>query len=731
MTVPSSHRPVPLLGRPDLQVQEAVYGGVDCVVVKDPVSLDYYRISPIQFRLLKLLDGERPLRDIVQTLQRENPGEEIDLDRVQKMILELSDRNLLWNRQLAGSLYDLRQNQKSLFQWSKLVFQHLFFFRLPGWHAEPVLKFLLPAAKMAFSRMGVVLTGAALLVAGFLLLSRLDELERRLPQLESLLTQRDILTLWLAIGAAKVIHELGHGLACLLQGGRCHGIGVAFLLFSPCLYCDVTDAWMLESKKSRILIALAGIWIEMIVAAVCLAIWWFSAPGLIHDLCLQMCVVTSISTLLFNSNPLMKYDGYYVLCDLIEVPNLQQQAQRAIQESIRWLMFGIPVPKQSSVGHLHRGWLLLYGVCSSAYKWSIVIAIGLFLHHLFKPAGLQFLSWIYVGISGVAAVSSFISMGQQIMKSPGWNGMKMARSAAVWSLFGLGIWGLWNCPVPNRFQAPVVVEPYQVQHVYVDSPGVLVELRASVGDVVEAGTPLLVLDDPVLRDQLVESERVYRQSNVDLQLAQATSDPDLAQLARQSLETARLQILEALDRLERLTVKAPCAGRILSAQGEDLGVQVDAQRFTGQPAPLLHEQNLGAGLERRTPVCSIAPTDGWQTVAWVKEEESLHLSPQQVVEVALDGFPGQRVQGTIERISPAGGAVIPPQLSSRFGGSLLSQDSPQGEVAADKMYQVVISLTECDLPLSLGLRGSARFQRPAENVGQWLIRSFYELFPTL
>lgn len=731
MTVPSSHRPVPLLGRPDLQTQEAAYGGVDCVVVKDPISLDYYRLNPTQFRLLGLLDGKRPLRDIVQTLQRENPGEDFGLDRVQKMILELSDKNLLWNRQLAGSLHELRQSQKSLFQWMKLIFQHMFFFRLPGWHAEPVLKFFLPVARVAFSRVGVLVTGMVLLVALLLLFSRLDEFERKLPQLESLLTQRDILLLWVAIGAAKVIHELGHGLACLLQGGRCHGIGVAFLLFSPCLYCDVTDAWMLESKRSRILIALAGIWIELILAAVCLACWWFSAPGLIHDLCLQLCVVTSLTTLLFNSNPLMKYDGYYVLSDLIEVPNLQQQSQRTIQESIRWLMFGIPIARQSSVGHLHRGWLLLYGVCSCAYKWSIVIGIGMFLHHLFKPAGLQFLSWAYISISVTAALSSFINMGQQVMKSPGWNGMKLARSACAWTVLGLGCWGLWNCPVPNRFQAPVVVEPHQVQHVYVDSPGVLVGLGASVGETVEAGTPLLVLDDPVLRDQLIESERVYRQSTIDLQLAQATSDPDLAQLARQSLETARLQILESLDRLERLTVKSPCSGRIITAQGEGFGVRGETQRFAGQAIPLLNEQNLGAGLERRTPVCSIAPSDAWQTVAWVKEEESLHLSPQQGVELVLEGFPHQRVHGTIERISPAGGAVIPRQLSSRFGGSLLSQDSAQGEVAAEKMYQVVISMTECDLPLSFGLRGSARFQRPAENVGQWLIRSLYQLFPTL
>ena len=143
-----------------------------------------------------------------------------------------------------------------------------------------------------------------------------------LPTITSLLAGNGIVSLWIVVGSLKILHELSHGLACERFGAECQSIGLAFLFFSPCMYCDVTDAWMLPRKSHRIAVSLAGVYVELFISSLGLWLWWFSTPGLFHQICLQVFLAGSVSTLLLNANPLLRFDGYFVIADLLEIPNL-------------------------------------------------------------------------------------------------------------------------------------------------------------------------------------------------------------------------------------------------------------------------------------------------------------------------------------------------------------------------------------------------------------------------
>ena len=189
---------------------------------------------------------------------------------------------------------------------------------------------------------------------------------------------------WLAVilASAKVLHELGHAVTCIRLGGQCRELGLMLLVFTPCLYCDVSDAWTFPSKWRRIAVSAAGIIVEIVLAALAALLWCFSPPGFVHAIAFNVMVVCSASTLLFNGNPLMRYDGYYVLADLVEVPNLAEQSRAVLARTAAFFFLGIRRPRDSVRPPRGQFFLGLYGLASLAYRCFAVCAILWIVHRV-------------------------------------------------------------------------------------------------------------------------------------------------------------------------------------------------------------------------------------------------------------------------------------------------------------------------------------------------------------
>ena len=214
-------------------------------------------------------------------------------------------------------------------------------------------------------------------------------MQRKLPDFQAFITPRNIVWLFLALALAKIVHELAHALTCVHVGGQCHEIGLLLLVFTPCLYCDVSDAWSIASKWRRIAVSAAGIVVEACLAAAATFLWWFSAAGAFHTFCLHVMIVCSVSTLLLNGNPLLRYDGYYVLADWLEVPNLGQQSQALLNRLMSWFFLGIVQPADRSLPRRSRGLLVAYAVVSALYRWLVVLSILWFCYRVAKAHGVE------------------------------------------------------------------------------------------------------------------------------------------------------------------------------------------------------------------------------------------------------------------------------------------------------------------------------------------------------
>ncbi|MFN5537614.1 MAG: hypothetical protein ACK5EN_19270, partial [Planctomyces sp.] len=397
---------IPLLLRPDLDILpvQTIHGAG--WLLRDPLRLSYFEVSPAGLRFLQLLNGWRSLSDLQQALQQEFPGEQItaeDLLGLQRSALQAGLLRTIWPRRSvfgvsAGGAehacsksaavgFESWQSARNLL--SRWGLQRLSF-RWRGPDPTPLLNWLVPRLQRAWHpRIAQVLCGFVLLAFTAVLLS-LSQLRSELPDLAALLTVSNLLALAVAVTVARVLHELGHAIACRWFGGECHELGVMVIVFFPLLYCDVSDSRRFPTSQ-RILVAAAGIVAELLITAVSAVLWLLSYPGFLHSLFLNLLLFCSLNTLLINGNPLMRYDGYYVLSDMLAIPNLWQQAAGAARRAGCRILLGparvaddaLPVTPVAAAG------LALLGAAMLVWRVSATLTLLIVLYRLLEPAGLE------------------------------------------------------------------------------------------------------------------------------------------------------------------------------------------------------------------------------------------------------------------------------------------------------------------------------------------------------
>src|SRR5262249_49690170 len=227
----------------------------------------------------------------------------------------------------------------------------------------------------------------------FWLTSHCQTFRERLPSFQEFFSFKTVVYVWVALGIIKVIHEFGHGLSCKAFGGEVHEMGFLFLCFSPAMYCNVSDAWMLPNKWHRIIISFAGIYVELMMAAIATFVWW-NTPHypFVNYMALCIMIVCSVSTLFFNGNPLMRFDGYYVLADWIEIPNLRDRCNRYLSRLVMDKCLGIEVQPEPYMALGRRILFVFYAVASWVYRWVITFVILKFMGSFLAPYGLGIIS---------------------------------------------------------------------------------------------------------------------------------------------------------------------------------------------------------------------------------------------------------------------------------------------------------------------------------------------------
>ncbi|MBI1904013.1 MAG: efflux RND transporter periplasmic adaptor subunit [Planctomycetia bacterium] len=725
--------PLPFRMRPDLVVREHTYLGQTSFVVKDPLALSYYRFNAEEFSLLRMLDGRSSLAELGSRFRRAFPGKKLSQDELQRFVGSLYQANLvLAGVPGQGEHFLARQNQTTV---RKRLgrFGNLLAIRFRGLDPQTPIEWLHRRVGFVFS--GAALVLAILLSAAALLLVivRFDVFQSRLPELHQFFGPSNVLWLALVLCLTKVAHELGHALVCRRFGARCHELGVLLLLFTPCLYCNVSDASLLRSKWQRAAVGAAGMYVELVLASLATFLWWFSEPGLLHHLALNVMFVCSASTLLFNANPLLRYDGYYILSDLVEIPNLRQRSGQVVRRALAQWCLGLSLPADPFLPARRRAFLAAYGLAAAIYRWLITLSILWFLHVVLRPYRLQILGQMlaFVTIAGLVVlpllqVVRFLWVPEKMNRM---SKLRLAITLLVLLVVGAGTVFL---PLPCRVHCPLEVRQAEADGVYAEVAGTLAEVYVRPGQDVAKGEALA---------RLADFDADLAVAELDGQLARLRSQH--ATLVQQRLRTPAVSaqippIEEAISAVEkqlqqkqadraRLTLRAPRSGVVLPA-AETFATPAD-HASASWSGTLLDDQNLGCYVQASSPLCLVGDRREMEAVLVIDQVDVELVRPGDRVEIMLDELQGAVLHGTIEEIASREMLAASRRLSSKSGGDLATRTDAAGlERPQSTSYAARVRLDDEQGLLCDGLRGrakvSTRRRTVAWQAGRYLGQTF-------
>jgi putative peptide zinc metalloprotease protein len=726
----SKDRRLALRLRPDLIAVPVEMAGAATWVVKDPVTLEHFHFSAEEYALVDLLRRPVSLADLQREFAQRFPPHTITERAIWSFVGRLHREGLVIS-DAAGQGHELveRKRTERMRNWA-LAWTRLLAIRFRGVNPDRFLTAVNDRCGWLFSPGMLLVVAAVVLYAASILVGHFDEVAARLPELSALVDGRNLLCLLLTIGGIKVLHELGHALACKRFGGDVHELGLMLLAFAPCLYCDVTDAWRLPSKWQRIFVSAAGMLVELAIAALATIVWWHAQPGLLQLVALDVMLVATLSTLVVNGNPLLRYDGYYILSDLVESPNLWQRSRDVLRNWAARRLLGQRVDDDALVPTRHRAWLAVYAVASKLYLAVVLVAIVWGLVAVLHPWHLENLAYA-AGLTAMCGVLVGPVMGAvRLARDPfRRRELRSGRLATLATLAVAGVVAILAMPVNYYVHAPLVLLPEEATRIYATVDGLLSHAVAA-GAPVEAGATLAELKNADVELELARLDGEHRLQQLrvkHLELLRGHDAEASAQLpaARAALDDLAAQLDELRQDAERLNITTPAAGTVIAAPAVDRSSPRHG-RLEQWSGGLLDPANRGALVRAGTLVGLVGEIDRPAAVLLVDDTDVGRLARGQPVRVRLDQLPGQVLVGTVADVArrdaeSGNSASAADDLAPLFAGL-----APPGR--ADVHYQAHVRLTLPEVPLTIGGRGQAKIAAERITLARWILRYLAQTF---
>ncbi len=669
--------------RDDLVISTQNQQGQLVYVVKDPISLRYFRLMPTEYAITRMLDGETSIDEVKARL--EQLGHEIDDEELQAFIQQLGTANFFENvlPNQSESLYRLavlRRRQKSL--WEQI--KRILFIKIPLYDPDRIFTRAMPYLRFLWSRPALAIYGGLFAWALVIFFGNLSEATGGFADL---LTAENLLFFWLMFILVKTLHELGHGFTCKYFGGEVHEVGILVLVLTPCLYCNISDAWIQDKHSRKFYISAAGIITELIIASVAAVVWWASAPGVARAISYRIMILAGISSLLFNGNPLMKFDGYYILSDILAIPNLRSSSVQYVRRFVQRYILGLKVPG-ASIFSRENAIKLVYGTASSIWIIYIMYRIVRGLLWRIPPLGVWIMITTVYGLLLVPIIRLAVYIarrkGRPASVNPG-------RIAVILAIAAAGAYFLFFHDMGYSVTAPCVITPARMHTVYAASDGVLAETPFEPGRPVAAGAVIARLENPRLEIALQEMLGIAESHQMQADYAAATGDLATREYHLDSKREVELRIADIRERIEDLTIRAPFDGVILTPPNYSL---------------------VGKYIREGGFLMEFADITSTKVTVAVTEKDLPFVTEDARARITLRAYPWESFAGVVTEISAAPRRFLPsPVLADRAGGGVQTRsDIRRAIVAVDATFEIAIELPNDDpsRPLKPGMAGRAR-----------------------
>lgn len=732
--ISTATRPLRLRMRPDLVARGHRYLGRSYWVVKEPLALKYFRFQEEEYAILQMLDGHASLDEIKDKFEAEFRPQKIELQDVHQFVAQLHRNGLVTSsaqgqgRSLYQRLGEVRQRELM----EKL--SSILALRFKGVDPQKFLNATYPLVRWLFHPLAVAMWFALAIAAGLLVLVNFEVFQSRLPSFQQFFGPHNWLLLACVLAVTKIIHELGHGYSCKHFGGECHEIGVMMLVMTPCLYCNVSDSWLLRNKWHRAAIGAAGMYIEVLMASLATFVWWFTEPGFVNHVALQVMFICSVSTILFNGNPLLRYDGYYILSDLLEIPNLRQKSSQVLQRLAAAWCLGLEMPENPFLPQRNQALFALFTMASTVYRWVVVFSIMFFLSRLFEPYGLKVIGQMMILASLIGIVVMPVVQLVRFLAVPG----RLDQVKRKHVLSTLGVAGaiagfVFLVPLPHRVRCSAEVRPGESETIYIQVPGRLAKVEASPGNRVAAGAQLvrLVNHDLDLSIAELRGRRDEQLALLDAMRAERVINPTAGggiAAVEESLAAAQQQLDEKLRDRAKLDILAPVAGVIVEPRSRAASNR-DERELTSWNGSPFDRRNTGTWLEEGTPLCDIGDLRQMEAMLVIDQGDIEFVRQGQTVWIKFDASAGRTFAGEVLEIAQVDLEDVSPGLSLQSGGTLATRTDASGaQTPLSTSYVARVVLDNSDGLLRAGMRGRAKIATRWQTVGQRIWRALHRTF---
>jgi putative peptide zinc metalloprotease protein len=690
--------------RAHAQIHRHDYRGEVWFILQDHAGGRSHRFSPAAYRFIGLMDGKRTIEDIWQSLNAQAGDEAPTQDETIRLLGQLHAADAM--------ICDVTPDGEELFRrfqrsermkikqriWSPLAL------RFPLLDPERFLDKTLPYVGWLFTPFGALLwlavvgTGAVLAVVNW---GPLTE-----NMVDRALTPANLMVLWLVYPLVKAFHELGHGYAIKKHGGEVHEIGIMLLVLVPVPYVDASAASGFRGKYHRMLVGGIGIMTELFIGAMALFVWLNVQPGVAHVVAYNVILIAGVSTLLFNGNPLLRFDGYYVLADWLEIPNLGNRANKYLGYLIQKKLFGMKDAEQPAHNRWEKFWFVLYGIAAFIYRMFIMFVIILYIGGKFFIIGVLLALWSVTTMLVVPMVkhTSFLFTSPKLRR-------KRLRSIGATALaIGVIVAILFVLPAPHWTRTQGVTWPSERSQVRAGGDGFIVALLAEPGMPVQAGQPLISVQDPAADARVRLLEANLKELESQLQAAR-TMDRVQTEVIREAIEATNGGLELARQRLKELEVLSPRDGTFILPQPEDL-----PERFVRKG------QLLGYVTQPSDPVTL--------RVAVSQDHIGRVRDKVRAVSVLPANWTGRPLRGELQREVPGGTMRLPTAALGVMGGGNFAVDprDPDGRATIERVFEMEVTLGEAVPAEFLGQRMHVRFDHGYEAVGFQLYRALRQVF---
>ncbi len=675
--------------RPGVITRRQNYRGERWIVLENPFSNQFFRLRPEAFEFIARLRPDRTVEQVWQECLSRFPDHAPGQEAVIQLLSQLYFSNLLQYDTAADAAQLFERYKKRRQRELGSRFLNIMFMRFPLLDPDRFLVKTLPVVSKLISPVGALLW---LIVVGIGLKTVFDHWPALWDQTQSVLSPGNVPLLYLALIFVKTLHEFGHAYFCRKWGGEVHVMGIMLMIFTPVPYVDASSSWGFRSHARRALVGGAGMIVEVFLAAIAAVVWAKTGPGVLHSVAHNIMFVASVSTLVFNLNPLLRFDGYYILSDLLQVPNLHQRAMQQLRYLAERDLFGVKKLHSPARTALGEWGFATFGVGAGIYRVIVFGGILLAVADRFLVIGIVMaivclISWVTVPV---------IKFVRYLSSSPKLERVRLRAVGVTAGILAALLILLQVIPFPSRFRASGVVRAAERTELVTEVAGSVAELQAKPGSRVAKDQPLLRMTNAELALELAQTRG--RAAEIDARLLKAMKD-------------------ESADLKPLMETKAAIDGRLAKLRVDVEKLTVRARHEGIWIAPGI-EDYIGRWLTRGANLGLLVNPTSFEFVATVLQEDADALFARHLpgAEVRLKQDTGTALVVKDWRVIPGEQRMLPsPALGWRSGGDVpVEMNDERGNKTVEPYFKVVGALPAAAESLFDGSSGKIRFNLEAE-----------------